>query len=244
LGTHSTSGIAAVRPSSLTITENALNHSASTSISDLSVCELLERLGSSDPAPGGGAAAALAGALGAALVQMTANLSIGRPRLADVQEQARGIEARASDLRRRLAQLGDADAQAYERVSVAYQLPREDDAQKAARAQAIQSALREAAAVPLETAQLCADVLEMAEEAAPLLNPSVISDIMVGAVLAQAALDSAAVNVEVNLAAMTEARVVEPIQIELDRTRSGSGERLARVLEKARSRLAKPVPKT
>jgi formiminotetrahydrofolate cyclodeaminase len=221
-----------------------LNHSASASISDLTVRELLDRLGSSDPAPGGGAAAALAGALGAALVQMTANLSIDRPKLADVQEQARSIEARAGELRQRLTQLGDADARAFEQVSAAYQLPRQDDAQKTTRLQAIQSALRAAAAVPLETAQLCADVLELAEEAAPLLNPAVISDIIVGAVLAQAALEGAALNVEVNLAAMTEARIVEPLQIELDRTRSGSGKRLARVLEKARSRLAKPVPKS
>jgi formiminotetrahydrofolate cyclodeaminase len=221
-----------------------LNHPSSSSILELSVGELLERLGSSDPAPGGGAAAALAGALGAALVQMTANLSIGRPRLADVQEQARDIAARAGELRRHLAQLGDADTRAFEHVSAAYKLPRQDDAQKAARSEAIQAALREAAAVPLETAHLCATVLEVAEEAAPLLNPAAISDVMVGALLAQAALESAALNVEVNLAAMTEERAVNPLEVELARARSGSGERLARVLETSRSRLGKPVAKT
>src|SRR5207244_3292690 len=99
---------------------NVLKHPASDSILDLSVRELLDRLGSSAPAPGGGAAAALAGALGAALVQMTANLSIGRPKLAGIEPQARQIEVRAAELRLRLAELADADAQAYARVSAAY----------------------------------------------------------------------------------------------------------------------------
>jgi formiminotetrahydrofolate cyclodeaminase len=224
--------------------KNALNHSPSTSILDLSVRELLERLGSADPAPGGGAAAALAGALGAALVQMTANLSIGRPKLADIQAEARRIEVRAGEQRAQLAQLGDADTHAFERVSAAYKLPREDAAQQAERAAAIQAALLLAAAVPLETAQLCADVLELAEEAAPLLNRSVISDVMVGAQLAEAALASAALNVQVNLASMTAAESVAELQAELDRARSGAGERLARILEVGRSRLGKPAKKS
>src|SRR6185436_11764400 len=157
------------------------------------------RLGSAEPAPGGGAAAALAGALGAALVQMTANLTIGRPRFATVEDEAKAIEVRTGALRQRLAELGDADAAAFEQVGAAYKLPRQDDAQKAARSRAIQSALQAAAAVPLETARICAEVLEVAEEAAPILNPSVISDVMVGAILAQAALASAALNVEINV---------------------------------------------
>jgi formiminotetrahydrofolate cyclodeaminase len=247
LGTHSTSAVLDDAllwlPLSIML-KNALNHSASGSILDLSVRELLQRLGSSEPAPGGGAAAALAGALGAALVQMTANLSIGRPKLADVQDQARRIEARAGELRAQLAQLGDADTQAFEHVSAAYKLPRQDDAQKAERSAAIQSALHQAAAVPLETAKLCADVLELAEEAAPLLNRSVISDVMVGALLAEAALASAALNVEVNLAAMTVPQTTEELQAKVDRALAGSGERLARILDVGRSRLGKPEKKS
>lgn len=220
-----------------------MNHPESVSILDLTTRELLQRLGSSEPAPGGGAAAALAGALGGALVQMTANLSIGRPRLAHIEEHARDIEARAGKLREQLARLGDADTRAFGGVNAAYKLPREDDAQRAARSAAIQSALGEAAAVPLETARLCAGLLELAEEAAPLLNRSAISDVMVGARLAHAALESAAINVEVNLAAMSDARAVESVQVELDRARSGSSERLVRVLETGRSRLAEPASK-
>jgi methenyltetrahydrofolate cyclohydrolase len=220
-----------------------LNHSDGASILEVRVGELLERLGSSEPAPGGGAAAALTGALGAALVQMTANLTIGRPKLAAVEDQARGIETAAGALRGRLAQLGDADAAAFEQVSAAYRLPRDGDADKAARSSAIQAALQVAASVPLDTARACASVLELAEAAAPILNSAVISDVMVGALLAQAALESAAVNVEINLAGMTDASSAQRLADELDRARDGAGERVGRVLDIGRSRFPKPVRK-
>jgi formiminotetrahydrofolate cyclodeaminase len=220
-----------------------LNHSDPSSILNLTVGELLERLGSSDPAPGGGAAAAVVGALGAALVQMTANLTIGRPRLADVEDQARSISARSGELRQRLTELGDADALAFEQVSAAYKLGRDDDAQKIARSAAIQLALQAAAGVPLDTAHACLDVLEIAEEAAPILNPAVISDVLVGALLAQAALESAALNVEVNLAAMTEQRAVERLSEDLARVRDSAADRVGRVLDAGRSRLKKPLGK-
>ena len=206
------------------------------SILDWSVGELLQRLGSSEPAPGGGAAAALAGALGAALVQMTASLTIGRPRFADVEDQAQRIAQRTAELRQRLARLGQADAEAFDKVSTAYRLPRADDAQKATRSEAIQSALRLAAEVPLETARISAEVVEVAEEAAPVLNRAVISDVLVGALLAQAALHSAAINVEINLASMTDAAAIERYSNELDRLRSGVDERVERVLQAGRAR--------
>ena len=214
------------------------------SILDLSVGELLQRLGSSEPAPGGGAAAALAGALGAALVQMTAGLTIGRPKFAEVEDQAQRIARRTAELRQRLARLGEADAEAFDKVSAAYRLPRADDAQKAARSEAIQSALRLAAEVPLETARISAEVVEVAEEAAPVLNPAVISDVLVGALLAQAALRSAAVNVEINLASLTDAAAVERYSNELDRLRSGVDERVERVLQAGRSRFPRQKEKS
>jgi methenyltetrahydrofolate cyclohydrolase len=213
-----------------------LNHPASTSILDLTLRDLLDRLGSSDPSPGGGAAAALAGALGAALVQMTANLTLGRPRLAEVQPQARDIADRAGALRARLSALADADAAAYTQVRAAYRLPREDDNLKATRAVAIQEALRVAARVPLDTAARCADVLRLAEEAAPILNASVISDVVVGAMLAQAGLESAIVNVEINLHSMTETQTVQRLAAELDEVGAGARERTQRAVQAGRSR--------
>ncbi len=170
---------------------------------------------------------------------MTANLTLGRPKLADVEDHAGRIEVRAGQLRQRLAQLGDADAEAFSRVSAAYKLPRHDQAHGAARSAAIQLALEAAASVPLETARACSEVLELAEEAAPILNVAAISDVLVGAVLARAALDSAALNVEVNLAAMTQPEVVQAYSRDLDTVRSGVGERVERVLAAGRSRFGK-----
>jgi methenyltetrahydrofolate cyclohydrolase len=213
-----------------------LNQPGSSSILDWSVGDLLQRLGSSDPAPGGGAAAALAGSLGAALVQMTSNLTVGRPRFSAIEPHAQRIAQRATALRERLARLADADAEAFEKVGGAYRLPRADDAQKAARLAAIQSALLLAAEVPLETARLCAEVLEVAEDAAPILNPTVISDVLVGALLAQAALRSAATNVEINLAGMNDTAVVERFSKRLDSVSAGVDERLERILQAGRAR--------
>lgn len=198
--------------------------------------EFLANLGSSSSTPGGGAAAAVTGALGAALVEMTANLTIGKPRLADVQEQAVSIQQRAAELRARLERLGDADTDAFERVTAAYRLPRADDAQKAHRTQAIQAALLQAADVPLETARVAAEVIALAEEAAPLLNPAVISDVLVGALLAQSAASSAGLNVEINLAAMTDPAAKERYANELKRTREGIEARVERILATGRSR--------
>lgn len=213
-----------------------MNHPDTRSLLDLTLRELLERLGSSDPTPGGGAAAAVVGALGAALVEMTANLTIGRPRFAEIDDRARGMERRAADLRAKLSALSNADADAFERVSAAYKLPRADEAQRAARSQAIQAALREAAEVPVQTASLSAQVLELAEEAAPILNPAVISDVLVGALLAHSALESAGVNVEINVAAMTDAGVAQQYAHAFANAREGARERVERILAAGRSR--------
>jgi formiminotetrahydrofolate cyclodeaminase len=213
-----------------------LNHPDSVSILDLRLGDFLARLGSSDPTPGGGAAAAVVGALGAALIEMTANLTIGKPRLANVEERARAIERRAADLRHQLERLGDADSAAFDRVTAAYRLPRADDAQKAARTQAIQAALHAAAEVPLQTARISAQVIELADEAAPILNAAVISDVLVGALLAQAALSSAALNVQINLAGMTDAATIQRYDAELARAQDGVEQRIERVLTAGRSR--------
>jgi formiminotetrahydrofolate cyclodeaminase len=213
-----------------------LNHPDPNSIFDLPLGEFLEQLGSSAPTPGGGAAAAVVGALGAALIQMTANLTIGKPRLVEVQDQAVSIEQRAAELRGSLERLGDADAEAFDRVTSAYRLPRADEGQRADRGRAIQAALRLAADVPLETARVSADVISLAEEAAPLLNPAVISDVLVGALLAQSAVNSAALNVEINLAAMTDAESVQHYTGELARAREGLEARVERTLAAGRAR--------
>jgi formiminotetrahydrofolate cyclodeaminase len=90
--------------------------------------------------------------------------------------------------------------------------------------------------VPLQTARLCADVVRLAEDAAPILNGAVISDVLVGAILAQAALESAALNVEINVGSMTDAAAASEFSSGLERARSGIGDAVERVLGTGRSR--------
>ena len=159
----------------------------------------LDDLASGEPTPGGGSAAALAGALGAALAAMVANLTIGRKRYVDVDTQMQAVLHEAEALRGRLTSLVAEDAQAYEQVRAAYRLPKETAEDLAARNAAIQAAMQGASLTPLETMRACMAVLRLAEQAATQGNINAATDGAVGVLLAQAGLRGAALNVRVNL---------------------------------------------
>lgn len=166
---------------------------------DLSIEEFLTTLADATPAPGGGSAAALAGALGSALVSMVARLTLGRERYAGVQEEMARVRDHADALRRRLSALIDADTAAYGKVIAAYKLPKDTETAIVRRIEAIQRALKEAAEVPLEVAAACADVLGLASQVAAFGNKNAGSDAAVAALLAHAGLKGAARNVRINL---------------------------------------------
>ncbi|MFL6073421.1 MAG: cyclodeaminase/cyclohydrolase family protein [Mycobacteriales bacterium] len=165
--------------------------------------EWLDRLASSAPAPGGGAAAAVQAAVGAALLEMVCNLTIGKPRYAAVEEAMTVARAEASAARAEALELADADAEAFGAVSEAYRLPREQEDRPAR----IQQALVGAAEVPLRTAELATRLIALAGSIRADANQTVVSDVAVAAVSARAALESAVINVEVNLALITDAGV-------------------------------------
>lgn len=169
---------------------------------ELSVRQFLDRLASSAPEPGGGAAAALAGALAAALVGMVANLTVGKEKFAAVEEEMRRVRDDAAALRARLLEAIDRDAEAFRRVMEAYRLPRGTDEERAARREATRAALRQAAEVPAEVVALCGEVAALSQIAAAQGNPQVLSDAAVAAVMAEAAAASAALNVRINLAGL------------------------------------------
>jgi methenyltetrahydrofolate cyclohydrolase len=170
-----------------------------TNITDFSVKELTARLASSDPIPGGGSAAALAGAMGAALVAMVAELTIGRADASDHQAQL--IELRDSAVARQsaLLDLAEDDAAAYAAVIVARRMPKGDESEREARQRILRTTMVTAAAVPLRTAQVAAEVLDMAGQIAPIGNPNAVSDAGVAAQLAGAAVRGALLNVRINL---------------------------------------------
>jgi formiminotetrahydrofolate cyclodeaminase len=215
-----------------------LNHpNSSSDLLDLTVREFLEVLASSASTPGGGAAAALVGSFGAALVEMTANLTVGKPKFAAVEEQSQKLRDDSGKLRAELADGVQADASAFVTVTDAYKMPRATDEDKAARSAAIQKALVVAAQPPLDAAQQAAQVLKVAEEAAPVLNPGVVSDVLVGALFAHAALESAILNVEINLKQISDPAKKAELQSAIDAARQGAAESLARTLEVGRARM-------
>lgn len=204
-------------------------------LATLRVEEFLRRLASGDPTPGGGSASALAGALGASLVSMVCNLTLGRERYADFEADARALQTEADALRMRLERGIDEDAAAYDRVIATYRLPRGSDQEKAARSAAIQKATQEAALVPLALAEASATVIDLAERALGRTNPNAASDLAVAALLGVAALDGAAANVEINLLSLKDELAKAEIAARLAKARNGRREQAARVVAQTHS---------
>ena len=167
--------------------------------SDLTVRDLLDRFSSSDPTPGGGSAAALAGALGASLLAMVAGMT--KTKTGTPEERAALDAARADLLRHRqmLIDLIDRDAQAYDLVVAAYRRPKGTDEEKAARTGAIQDAMRVAAETPLETIRVCAETMTAARPVQAFGNRAALSDIAVGIALLGSGMHGGMMNVAVNL---------------------------------------------
>jgi formiminotetrahydrofolate cyclodeaminase len=151
------------------------------------------------PAPGGGSVAAYCGLLAASLGRMVCNLTIGKKKYAESEPRLLIVRPELERLSARLQELIAEDAASFEGVLSAYRLPKENDAQNIARAEAIQRALQQAVEVPLETAGRSMDVLRLLREIADIGNSNALSDVAVGAQLAQTAVRGASYNVAVNL---------------------------------------------
>ena len=159
----------------------------------------LEAMGSNAPTPGGGAASALAGGLAAALAEMVAQLTVGRPKYAAVDERVRELIERLRAARNRLVQLMGDDERAFQGVSAAYKLPKGSDDERAVRDVTVQSALRDAMQPPLAVMATLCDTLALTEEIARIGNGTVASDAGCAAILGEAAVRSAALNVLANV---------------------------------------------
>src|SRR5437763_15713355 len=199
-----------------------------TGVLDLAVHDFSAQLAAKQPTPGGGSAAALVGALGAGLVSMVCQYTVGRERYADVEEAAQRVLVRAEELRVELEQAVEEDVAAYGSYSRAQSMPRETDAEQGARNAALQMALRESTSVPLGVAERCTELLELAVEAVEIGNPFLISDAAVGAELAAAARASAELNVRLNIGGIDDQAFVDDARSRLDALAAGgSGRELA-----------------
>jgi formiminotetrahydrofolate cyclodeaminase len=176
----------------------------------------LDDAASGKPAPGGGSVSACVGGLGAALVAMVCNLTLGKEKFADVQAPVRELVGKADAARVELEQLLQDDTVAYNGVIDAYKLPKDTEEQRAARTAAIQAGLVVAANVPLQICRVAAEVCRLARTAADIGNPAAITDAGIGAILGEAAALGAALNVKINLGSIKDAVYVQAANAELE----------------------------
>lgn len=193
-----------------------------TQIKNTAIEPFLDQLASSAATPGGGSAAAIIGAMGAALVSMVCNLTIGKKKYAEVEGEMQDVLAKTEALRTRLTGMIQDDVKAFDAVMGAYGMPKETDAEKAARDQAIQAALKLATDVPLACARAAREVIDLAAIASDKGNLNVISDAGVGVLAGYAALRSAALNVLTNARMITDKTFAEAKLKELNELMAGA----------------------
>ena len=168
----------------------------------LTLAAFFDQVAAATPTPGGGTVSAVVGALAAALSTMVANLTLGKKKYAASEAAMRDVRARGEEARRRLMNLARRDSEAFEAVLKARRMPENTPEEAAARSRALAEAELSAARVPLETAEACLEVLDLAGIAAKLGNANAITDVGVAALLARAAGEGALLNVEINLKSM------------------------------------------
>jgi formiminotetrahydrofolate cyclodeaminase len=192
-------------------------------LTDKPVTNFLDELASNAPAPGGGSVAALGGALGAALISMVCNLTLGKKGYEEVQGDIEDLLAQSEALRQELTELLEQDVAAYTAYSLAAKLPRNTDEEKAERTKAVQAALKNATMVPMRIAEAAVQVMDLCMPTAEKGNKWAVSDAGVAVLMAEAALRSAALNVLINLGSIKDEAFVAEKRAHLDGLLAGKG---------------------
>ncbi len=206
-------------------------------IKDKSLQVFLDELASSAPTPGGGSGAAVMGAMGAALVSMVCNLTVGKKGYEEVEDDMKDVFKQAEELRTRLTDMIHADVEVFNRLMASYGLPKETDEEKTVRSEEIQASLKEATDVPLNCARACAEAIGLCRDAAEKGNLNVISDAGVAVVAADAALKSAALNVYINVGSIRDKAFAEERSTELEKILKSVEGQTSEIYELVKSKL-------
>ncbi len=174
-----------------------------------SIKKFLNILASEEPAPGGGAASALVGAVGTALLSMVANLTVGKQKFKVSEHLMKELLEEASKLQEELTRLISEDAEAFNKVAEVFKMPKNTEEEKAKRKQKMQEALKFATQVPFNIMEKTVEALRLHEKSLGHTNPSAISDTGVGVLCLKAALKGAWLNVKINLNSITDKEFVQ-----------------------------------
>ena len=185
-------------------------------IKDQSIQFFLNELASKSATPGGGSVAALMGAQSAALISMVCNLTIGKPKYAEVEAEMQALLQKSEALREKLIGLIKADVEVFNRLMTAYGLPKETDEEKTARTEVIQAVLKAATQVPLDCARACAEAIDLSRCAANKGSLGVISDAGAAVMAGYSGLKSAALNVYINTGSLKDRAFAEAKLLELE----------------------------
>ena len=186
-------------------------------LQDLTVKEFIDKVTGNDPVPGGGSVSALNGSLAASLAAMVANLTVGRKKYAEVNDEMEGLSARLTGLSAQLLNDVDRDAEAYDRVFAAFKLPKETDEEKAVRTEAIQRETKYAAEVPMEVARTAHAMLPLIDTVARKGNSNAVTDACVAMMCARTSVLGALLNVRINLTSITDEAFVKEMSAEAER---------------------------
>jgi formiminotetrahydrofolate cyclodeaminase len=206
-------------------------------ITQTSVEKFLDDLASAAPTPGGGSAAAIMGAMGAALISMVCNVTLGKKGQEAAAAEMQAVRTESEKLRAQLTAMVADDVAAFDGLMAAYRLPKSSDDEKTRRAEAIQSSLRGATETPLACARACADVIVLSKRAGEHGYAGVISDAGVGVLAANTALRSAALNVYINAPALKDRAFADQAVAEMGRMLEAGATTTETVFSLVRGRL-------
>ncbi|HXP64780.1 MAG TPA: cyclodeaminase/cyclohydrolase family protein [Steroidobacteraceae bacterium] len=197
----------------------------------------LDDLASGAPTPGGGSAAAVIGAMGAALVSMVCNVTLGKKGQEHVAPEMEAVRGESERLRARLTTMVAEDIAAFDGLMAAYRLPKGTDEEKSRRAEAIQTTLQAATETPLACARACAEVVALSRRAGEKGYSGVVSDAGVGVLAANSALRAAALNVHINAPSLKDREYAQAAVAEIEKLLAESARESEAVFQLVRSRL-------
>lgn len=206
-------------------------------LTDLTVKGFLAETAGQEPVPGGGSISALNGSIAAALAEMVANLTIGKKKYAEVEEQMKRIAGEAAAIQKELVLDIDRDSDAYNLVFDAFKMPKDTDEEKAARSAKIQETTKIAASVPMEVARRTYSLLDNIEQVVRHGNQNAITDGCVSMMCARTAIYGALFNVRINLGSIKDQEFVSQLQAEADHIEADTTKREAAIIEYTKTQL-------